>query len=91
MCSDWDADLEDQKNKDRKTPQTSPCVSSVDTFTHKPSRFSIEQLHNQCSASPETEMEVQIFDTLATLLGHEKTETLEDINKRCRKQCLLNN
>ena len=29
--------LEDQKNKDRKTPQTGPNSSSVDTFTHRSS------------------------------------------------------
>ena len=84
MCSDWyayleeqdrkDQNLEDQKNKDRKTPQTGPNSSSVDTLTHKPYKSSIKQLHNQSSASPETEAEIEKIDTLATLLGHEKTD-----------------
>ena len=88
VCSDWDTDLEekerknqeieDQKNNDRRTPQPSPKHLSVDTFTSKPSKSSIKQLDNQSSASPE--VEDQKFDTLATLLGHENTGTLEDIN-----------
>ena len=81
MCSDWDADLEeqdrknqqleDQKDKEEKTPETGPACSSVDTFTHKPSTSSTEQLDNQSCAPPE--VKVQKFDTLATLLGHVNT------------------
>ena len=88
MCSDWDAkleeqernnqEIEDQKNNDRKMPQTRPKSSSVDTFTPQPSKSSIEQLGNQSSASPE--VEDKTFDTYATLPGHENTVTLEDIN-----------
>ena len=70
--------IEDQKDNDRKTPQTGPKSSSVDTFTPKPSKSSIKQLGNQSSASPE--VEDQKFDTLATLLGHKNKETLEDID-----------
>ena len=61
VYSDWDADLEEQdrknqelenrKNKDRKTLQTGPNSSSVDTFTDKPSTSSIEHLGNLSSAS----------------------------------------
>ena len=68
VCSGWEADLgeqdrenqecEDQKNKDRKTPQTSPNSSSFDTFTHKAFKVSMEQLGTQPSVSPETEAEV---------------------------------
>ena len=75
MCSDWDADLEeqdrknqeieDQKNNDRKTPQPSPKPSSVDTFTPKPLKYSIKQLDNQSSASPEVENKKKL-----TLLVH---------------------
>ena len=88
VCSDWDADLEewdrnnqeieDHKNNDRKTPQPSLKLSLVDTFTPKPFKPSTEQLDNQSSLSPETENKK--IDTLATLLGHENTETLENIN-----------
>ena len=74
VCSDWDADLEeqemknpeleDQKNNNRKTPQTGPKSLSVDAFTPKPSKSTTEQLCNQSRLSPETE--VQKFNTLAT-------------------------
>ena len=82
VCSEWDADLEeqnkkhreieDQKNKNRKTPKTGPDSSSVDTLTHSPSESFIKQFGNQSSMSPETEVEVPKFDTLPTLPGHEK-------------------
>ena len=82
----WDADLEeqdrktqgleDQRNKDRKSSQTGPDSSLVDTCTQKPSKSSIEQLGNEFSASPETEVEVKKFDTLATLLGHKKKRNI---------------
>ena len=70
--------MADQKNNDRKTSQLSPKPSSVDTLTPKSSKSSIKQLDNQSSASPEAEK--QNFDTLAKLLGHKNTETLEDID-----------
>ena len=88
MSSDWDEDLEeqerknqeieDQKDNDRKTPQTGPKFSSVHTFTPHPCKSSIKQLDNQSSASPE--VKDHKFDTLATLLRHVNKETLEDIN-----------
>ena len=78
-------EIEDQKYNDRKTPQTGPKSSSVDTFTSKPSKPSIQQLGNQCSASPEAD---QKFDTPATLLEHKDKETLEDISYLCKKKCL---
>ena len=89
MCSDSDADLEkqdrknqeieDQKSNDRKTPHPSPKPSSVDAFTPKPSKSCIKQFNNQSGASQEVE-DTKIFYTLATLPGHENTETLESID-----------
>ena len=88
VCSDWDADLEDQdqknlkmkeqKNNDSKTPQASPKPSPVDTFVHKLSKASIKQLDNQSNAS--SEAEDQEFYTLAILLGHRNRVILENIN-----------
>ena len=45
----------DQKDNDRKRPQTGPKSSSVDTFTPRPSKSSIEQLGSQSSALLEVE------------------------------------
>ena len=66
--------MEDQKDNNRKTPQTSPISSSVDTFTPKPSKSSIKQLGNQSSVS--VEVGDQRCETLATLLGCKITEIL---------------
>ena len=56
VCSDWDADLEEQdwknlevqeqKNNDNRTSQSSPKPTSDDTLTHHLSMPSIDQLGN---------------------------------------------
>ena len=61
------ADLEDQKNKDNKTPQPSTEPTSVDTI--KSSKHSIGSFGNQISVSSEEEQEEETLEN-----------SLEDIN-----------
>ena len=66
-CSDWNADLEkqdqknlemkEQKNHVNKTPQTSPKPKSVDALTLQPSKPCINQFGNQISVSSEETLE----------------------------------
>ena len=85
LSLNWDEDLEeewknqeieDQKDSDGKTYQSSPKFSPVTTFT--PPKSPIEQLSKRSSVTPE--MEDQKCNTLMTLLGHKSKETLEEID-----------
>ena len=90
MCLDWNDNEEedeerkdqnkgeDQKDSEGKTSQTSPRFLSDTTFTPQPPKSSIKQCSNRINMTPEKEEGK--FDTLATLLGYESQETLEDID-----------
>ena len=88
MSSDWDDDKEEEdqvkgenKDSEKKTPQTIQRFFAATTLTLQPPKPSItKHFGKRSSAIPEKE-ECRCY-TIAMLLGHEdqNQDTLEDIN-----------
>ena len=70
--------MKDQKDSEEKTPQYSPTFLSVTTFTPQLPVSSIKQFIKSSSETPTKEENKS--ETLAMLLGHESSESLEDID-----------
>ena len=89
MSSDCDDDEEEggqdknkgedqDKDSEKKTPQTIPRFIMVTTLTPQPPKSSIKQFSKRSSVTPKKEE--HRCDALVTLQGHEKQGTLENID-----------